>query len=155
MKWFLCFCKNQMMGLINYWSEVTHRWILLRYMMILMRTKEKSRTLEPLHGEGWRDLYTDNLFPEIMRLIYWVKVNSSMTTFTDHHWIIPFHDKYFPMQSFILHNCISYMSMISCTVGMEKVCQSLEDILACHSLKSYFNHDWIFLSHTSIMIVCP
>ena len=57
--------------------------------------KENPRTLEPLHREGWRDLYTDNLFPEIMRLIYWVKVNSSMTIFMDHLWSIPFHDKCF------------------------------------------------------------
>ena len=47
-------------------------------------SKENPRTLEPLHREGQRDLYTDNLFPEIMRLIYWLKVNSSMTIFTDH-----------------------------------------------------------------------
>ena len=95
MKWSLCFCRNQMMGLINYWSEVTHGWILLHYTMILRRDQRRIPGLCTATWRRTKRLTTSDLFPEIIRLIYWVKVNSSMIMFTDHCWSIPFHDKCF------------------------------------------------------------
>ena len=57
---------------------------------------------------GQRDLYTDNPFPEKMRLVYWLKVNSSMTIITDHLWCIPFCDQRFQcnLLSYIIAFCV-------------------------------------------------
>ena len=61
MKWFLCFCRNQTMGLINYWSEVVHGQILLHHTMFLKGSKGKlqdfeastlRRTIRLVHGQS-------------------------------------------------------------------------------------------------------
>ena len=112
--------------------------------------KGESQGSIQLHGEGQRDLYMDNLFPEIMRLIYWVKVNTSMIIFMDHCWSLPFHDKHF--QCNLLSCIIAFHVWAWFLVRTGKVCQSLEDIPTCHSLKSSFNHYWMSLSHCLIML---
>ena len=99
----------------------------------LGRNKGKPQDSVQLHGEEQRDLYMDNLFPEIMRLIYWLKVNSSMIIFTDHLWSISFHDKCF--QCNLLSCIITFCVWAWFLVRTGKVCQSLWNISTCHSLK--------------------
>ena len=117
--------------------------------MILRRDQRK---ISGLHSTTWirtKRLAMSNLFPEIMRLIYWVKVNSSMIILMDHCWSIPFHDKCF--QCNLLCCIIAFHVWAWFLVRTSKVCQSLQNILTCHSLKSSFNHYWISLSHCLIM----
>ena len=144
-KWFLRFCRNQMrmgkgMGLINYWSEVTHGQILLHGTMHLagLSTKENPRTLLQLHEEWRRGLYTDNQFPEIMILVYWLKVNSSVIIFTDHLWCIPFCDQCFQCNLF---SCITAFRIWAWfLVRTVEISESLLNVSTCLSLKSSFNH---------------
>ena len=150
-KWSLCFCRNQMMGLINYWSEVMHGQILLYCTMILRRDQRRIPGPWSLYTEKDEETCTWTIcFPEIMRLIYWIKVNSSVIIFTDHCWSIPFCDKRF--QCNILCCIIAFRVWAWFLVRTGKVCQSLEDISTFHSLNSSFNHYWISLSHCLIML---
>ena len=69
------------------------------------RTKENSRT-PSRYTERMKRLVHRQLIPEIMRLVYWLKVNSSVTMFTDHCWSIPFRDHCF--QSHLLCCIIAF-----------------------------------------------
>ena len=143
------------MGLINYWSEVTHGRILLCGTMNLNRPDQRKTP-------GLHSNYTE----WTKRLVHWqsvswnnetslliLKVNSSMTIITDHLWCIPFCDQRFQ------YNLLSYIiayhvwAWFSCKdrrnawvpsryLDMshpQVILQSLSD-----SLKLLFNHtpDW-------------
>ena len=73
-----------------------------------------------------------------------VKVNSSMITFMDHSWSIPFHDKH--IQCDLLYCIITFCVWAWFLVWSGKTCQSLQAILTCHTLKSSFNHGCISLN---------
>ena len=61
------------------WADLT-----LWYDELVKKEQRKTPGLHPTTRRERRDLYTDNRFPEIMRLVYWLKVNPSMTIFMDH-----------------------------------------------------------------------
>ena len=142
------------MGLINYWSEVVHGWILLHGTMHLTlgRAEHKGESQDSawLHGEGRRDLHTGNLFPGIMILVYWLKVNSSMTIIMDHLWCVPFHDQHF--QCALLSAISTFRVWAWFLVRTVEIRESLSNVLTCLNLKSSFNHYWFSLSHCLITL---
>ena len=87
---------------------------------------------------GRRDLCTDYPFPEIMILVYWLKVNSSVTIFTDHLWCIPFRDQRF--QCILLSAIIAFRIWAWFLVRTVEIRESLLNVSICLSLKSSFNH---------------
>ena len=145
----------------KWWTGTKQQWVVLKwshaqadltswYDELVREEQRKTPGLHPTTWREWRDLYTDNLFPEIMRLVYWLKVNLSMTIFTDHLWCIPFHDQCF--QCNLLVRIITFHVWAWFPVRTGEIHESLLNVLTCLNLKSSFNHYQSSLSHWLITL---